>query len=60
MIGADVVCGASQCEEAWLYAGGYLVDVFGYLSGPGGIPMTSHGLPGVLPIGIGSLTALIS
>lgn len=60
MIGADVVCGVSQCEEAWLFAGGYLVDVFGYLTGPGGIPMTSHALPGVLPIGVASLTALTS
>ena len=60
MIGADVVCGGSQCEEAWLFAGSYLVDAFGYLTGPGGIPMTSHGLPGVLPIGIASLAALSS
>lgn len=60
MIGADVVCGVSQCEEAWLFAGGYLVDVFGYLTGPGGIPMTSHSLPDVFPIGVDALTALTS
>ena len=58
VIGADVVCGVSQCEEAWLFAGGYLVDVFGYLTG--GILTTSHGLPGVLPIGIAALGALTS
>ena len=60
MIGTDVVCGVSQCEQAWLFAGGYLVNVFGYLTGPGGIPMTSHGLPGVFPIGVDALAALTS
>lgn len=58
--GTDVVCGVSQCEQAWLFAGGYLVNVFGYLTGPGGIPMTSHGLPGVFPIGVDALAALTS
>ena len=57
MIGTDVVCGVSQCEYAWVFSSGYLAVVIGDLSGPG-IPMTSHGFPGAMPIGIRVLTAI--